>query len=290
MKKITLDGACDLHVHSNPCLFERIADDVELARIARDAGMRAIMLKSHHESTVSRAYHTMKQVPGIQVFGGLVLNHHVGGINPSAVEAALKTGAKQIWMPTYHSQAHAAVYGSIGTYGYMDSETKTKLEPITVLNEKGELTDDTLAVLQLVKDYNAIIGTAHLSPTEALKVIEAAKEIGCQKVVFTHPFFKPPGASIDTIKKVIEMGAFVELCAGTISPIPGYGRLENYVEVIERFGPANIIISSDAGQPRKPLPPETIRVFAQCLHQKGVSPSALKIMMVENYKFLLDLK
>jgi hypothetical protein len=290
MARVTLQDACDIHVHSNPSVFERIADDVELARVAREAGMKAIILKSHHESTVSRAYHTMKQVPGIQVFGGLVLNHHVGGINPSAVEAALKLGAKQIWMPTYHSRAHADVYGGIGTYGYMDSKISINLAPITVLDEKGELTDETIAVLQLVKEYNCMIGTAHLSAKDEIpKLIEIAGEIGCEKVILTHPFFKPPGVDINFIKRALDMGAYIELCAGTLYPIPGYGRLEYYVEVIEKFGPNRIVISSDAGQPRKSLPPESIRVFAQCLHEKGISIKDLRTMMVDNYNFLLDI-
>ena len=288
MSRISVKEAYDLHVHSHPSLFERIADDVELARRARDDGMDGIMLKCHMESTVSRAYHTMKQVPGIQVFGGIVLNHHVGGLNPSAVEAALKMGGKQVWMPTYHSKAHEKIYGSIGTYGYQDTNTKSTLEPITVFNEKGKLSEDTLTILNLVKQYDIILGTAHLSTVEGLSVISTAREMGCKKVMLTHPFFKPPGADIEVIKKAIDMGAFIEFCAGTLSPIPGYGRLEYYIEVIEKFGVNHIIISSDAGQPRKAYPPETIRVFAQLLNIKGISESDLRIMMVENPRFLLD--
>ena len=111
MEKIDLYETFDLHIHSNPSLFERMLDDVEIARIGREAGMSGIMLKSHWESTVVRAYHTMKQVPGIYVFGGITLNYHVGGINPSAVDAAIRCGAKAIWMPTYHSKAHVNLYG-----------------------------------------------------------------------------------------------------------------------------------------------------------------------------------
>src|SRR5215218_2225197 len=89
---ISLDEAIDLHCHPYPDLFPRLADDIDIALAARDAGMRALVLKCHHESTVSRAYLVQRVVPGIRVFGGVVLNSYVGGINPAAVEAALRLG------------------------------------------------------------------------------------------------------------------------------------------------------------------------------------------------------
>ena len=69
---ISLDEAIDLHCHPYPDLFPRLADDIDIALAARDAGMRALVLKCHHESTVSRAYLVQRVVPGIRVFGGVV--------------------------------------------------------------------------------------------------------------------------------------------------------------------------------------------------------------------------
>ncbi|HZT18671.1 MAG TPA: DUF6282 family protein, partial [Dongiaceae bacterium] len=91
---IDVAGAIDMHCHPFPDLFPRLADDIDIAVAARDAGMKALMLKCHHESTVSRAYLVQRMVPGIRVFGGVVLNSYVGGINPAAVEAALRLGGK----------------------------------------------------------------------------------------------------------------------------------------------------------------------------------------------------
>lgn len=39
-------------------------------------------------------------------FGGLCLNHPVGGLNPDAVETSLKLGAKVIWLPTNTAENH----------------------------------------------------------------------------------------------------------------------------------------------------------------------------------------
>ena len=68
---IDVAGAVDLHCHPYPDLFPRLADDFDIVRAARDAGMKAIVLKCHHENTVSRAYLVQRVIPGIQVFGGI---------------------------------------------------------------------------------------------------------------------------------------------------------------------------------------------------------------------------
>jgi len=40
--------------------------------------MRGIVLKSHQDPTASLAYIVRKEVPGIEVFGGIALNRTVG--------------------------------------------------------------------------------------------------------------------------------------------------------------------------------------------------------------------
>lgn len=291
MGLITMEGACDLHIHTGPDIFDRIADDVETAIVCRDAGMKAIVLKCHADTTMTRAWHTQRQVPGIQVFGGIVLNLNVGGINPAAVDAALKMGAVQVWMPTYHSLAHYRATGKLGGYGHQGSDVKTgyPVEPITILDENGELIPAVWSVLELVKQHNVIIGTSHLSSEEALALIRAARETGCEKVVLTHPFFAPPSCRIEQIKEAVELGAFVEFCSGNaLSPIPAPISLDLYKEAIEACGSSNFIISSDTGHPRKTMAPETSRMFAQSLIYKGISQADVERMLKDNYRKLLQ--
>ena len=68
---VDMKGAIDLHLHSHPCLFPRIADDSTIARAAAEAGMAAIVLKCHHEGTASRAYLLQRELPEMKVFGGI---------------------------------------------------------------------------------------------------------------------------------------------------------------------------------------------------------------------------
>ena len=143
----------------------------------------------------------------------------------------------------------------------------------------------------MVKRHNVILGTSHLGSHEALKLIEAAHDMGLERVVLTHPFFTPPNCSIADIKKAVELGAFIEFCGGNaLSPIPKPICLDLYKEAVDAVGTEKCVISSDCGHPRKTLPPETLRMFAQALMFKGVAQKDVEAMMKYNYDKLLDLE
>src|SRR6516162_3044576 len=148
---VDMQGAVDVHVHSEPDLFPRIADDVGVARHAASLGLRAISLKCHSERTTSRAYLTQQLVPGIQVVGGIVLNRAVGGINPTAVEAALQLGARHVWMPTVDAANHARTFGSTGAYDKQASTMARSADTgIEVFDAEGTAIDGLFDVLDLI--------------------------------------------------------------------------------------------------------------------------------------------
>src|SRR6201987_5869707 len=110
----TLSGAIDMHAHSDPDGVPRKIDSVDLARLAKERGMRAIVLKNHYEPTASLAYVVRKEVPGIEVFGGISLDLTVGGVNPAAVEWMTKVKGgygRVVWMPTFDSEHQVASSG-----------------------------------------------------------------------------------------------------------------------------------------------------------------------------------
>jgi hypothetical protein len=102
-------GAIDFHVHSEPDVFGRSMDDIDVAVLALRKGMRGLVLKNHVTMTADRAVLVMKIVPGIEIFGGIVLNNAVGGINPAAVEWMHRMSGgrgKVVWLPTFDSDKH----------------------------------------------------------------------------------------------------------------------------------------------------------------------------------------
>jgi hypothetical protein len=289
MSLVDLYGAYDLHVHANPELFVRIGDDLDIARHAAQSGLAGIMIKNHFESTVGRAALVDRMVEGTRVFGGLVLNWSAGGLNPLAVEVALKLGARQIWMPTVDASAHAAAYGQTGGFSHQKSGLKLDRPAITILDGDGRLTPETKIIVELVKEAGAILGTGHLNRDEIFILADFALTSGLKKLLITHPEFKPPALSIEDQKLLATQGAFLELCGGNLYPIPGIGRIDDYRRIVNEAGAKSIILTSDAGQPRKSWPAEVLRIFGQCLLEKGARQEEINLMTKENPARLLGL-
>src|SRR6202049_1522357 len=102
-----LSGVIDIPPHADPDSMPRSIDAIDLARLAKQRGMRGMVLKNHYESTAALAYIVRKEVPGIEIFGGIDLNRTVGGINPAAVERmVLMKGAwgTAVWMATFDAE------------------------------------------------------------------------------------------------------------------------------------------------------------------------------------------
>src|SRR5579864_2481660 len=151
----TLAGAIDMHAHADPDGTARSIDAVDLARLAKDRGMRAIVLKNHYEPTASLAYIVRKDVPGIEVFGGISLDLTVGGVNPAAVEWMTKVKGgygKVVWLPTYDSEHHVTTSGDH--------------RPFARVAKDGQLVPEVLKVIAIVAQHNLVLETGHSSPAE----------------------------------------------------------------------------------------------------------------------------
>jgi hypothetical protein len=287
---IDMRGSVDVHVHSEPDVFPRIADDVGVARHAAALGLRAISLKCHSERTTSRAYMAQQMVPGIQVVGGVVLNRSVGGINPAAVESALQLGARHIWMPTVDAANHARTFGSTGAYDKQSSTVaRTGDIGIEVFDASGTPIDGLIDVLDLVAQHRAILSTCHLSVAEIEQLVPLARKRGIQKIMITHPFFKVPALDLETLKRLVSQGAYAEFGYCTVSPMWNHAPLTRVVEAIEALGAEHCILMSDGGQRHNPMPAECLRVFAQCVFESGISERDVERMIKDNPLALLEL-
>jgi hypothetical protein len=294
---LTLEGFYDLHIHSAPAPFVRIGDSADIARWCAEAGMAGIVIKSHFESTVSKAYHARLAVrdafPDFKVFSGIALNRGVGGVNPGAVELALQQGAKVVWLPTLDAANHAAAFGAAGTYGFgamtLTSRRKAKDPLYRVTGENGKLTTEAREVVQLVVDYDAILATGHISKQEILATVEFALGVGARRIVITHPELAAPKLDLPTMVELAKVGAYMEFCAVNLLPMFYSISVQGLLEAIEAVTPERAILSSDGGQPFNPRPHEAIRIVIQSLHEKGLPASAIRTMCIENQKALLGL-
>ena len=178
----TLNGAIDMHAHADPDGFPRKIDAIDLARLAKQRGMRAIVLKNHYEPTASLAYIVRKEVPGIEVFGGISLDLTVGGVNPAAVDWMTKVRGgygRVVWLPTFDSEAQVKL-----------SKQQRPFAPVV---KDGKAVPAVAQVIAIAARNNLVLETGHSSGSEDLVIIQEAKRQGVQKVMVTHALTNPGG-------------------------------------------------------------------------------------------------
>jgi hypothetical protein len=268
------NGAIDTHVHSFPDVIARKLDDIELVEQARAAGMSALVLKCHHACTCARAYLLNRFFPDFRVFGGIVLNETVGGFNPRAVEAALKMGATQVWMPTKSAANHRTHLGGRGG--------------LTVL-KGARLREDVTVILRQVAEADAILATGHLSPEESRVLVEEALAAGVKRISVTHPEWGVTAMPVAVQRKLAPSGAvFFERCLVSTQPdLEATVPFETIVDQIRAVGVDTTIAATDYGLPQLSAPVDGLRDYASRLLQSGFAAADVRRMMRDNPARLL---
>jgi len=269
-----LSGVIDLHVHAGPDVRERKMTAAALVRAARATGMRALLIKNHHTGTATVAAALRETVPGIEVFGGLALNEWVGGLNPGAVEAALKMGAREIWMPTLSAENERLFKGRPGT-------------GITVLDIKGRLKPAVRDIVRLIAERGAILGTGHLSPCEIAAVVREAREAGVRKILVTHPEIRFIQLPVSLQRDLAGPGLFFERCFARELFALDWDQL---AAEIREVGVASTVLSTDLGQPDNPDPVTGLARMRAELARRGFRHEELDTMSCRNPAILLGLE
>src|SRR5579864_2251310 len=225
----TLNGVIDIHVHCDPDDRPRSIDAIDIARLARDRGIRGLVLKNHYAPTESMAFLVRKVVPGIEIFGGIALNRPVGGVNPAAVErmTRVKGGwGRVVWMPTFDAENQVR----------FSKESR----PFVPVSRAGALLPEVREVLALIAKNKLTLATGHSSPAEDLMLIREARRAGVQSIVVTHAMLPPVGMSVDQMREAAGLGAYVEFVynalIGPSRDIPEYAR------AIRAVGPEHCIL------------------------------------------------
>ena len=275
----------DLHCHSGPDTVARSVNDLQLVRVARAAGLRAVVLKNHYTMTADRAQLAMEEAPGMEVFGGIALNLSVGGINAEAVRRMVAmTGSRGrlVWLPTVDAENQVR----------FAKETRPSVavvrdgKPVPALND----------VFALIARHNLVLATGHSSADESLVIITAARAAGVTKILVTHAFAEAIRATPEKLQTLARLGAMLECTWLTHSPGAGgainVGRampVAEGVTTMRSIGFEHFAISSDLGQANNPVPPEGLRLFVAALLAQNVSPAEIDTMARRNPARLLGL-
>src|ERR1700761_313192 len=271
-------GAFDIHAHAAPDSTARSIDAIDLARLAKSRGMRGLVLKNHYEPTASLAYIVRKEVPGIEVFGGVDLNLSVGGMNPFAVEhMAATTGGygRVVWMSTFDSEAQVR-------YSRQD-------RPFVRVAQNGQLLPETRQVIAVISKHDLVMATGHTSAEEALMLIHEARAQGVKHMVVTHAMLQPIHMSDAQMVEAAKMGAYIEFVYNGLIGSYKESTFQDYARAIRSVGVEHCILSSDMGQPGNPLHPDGLIALFDGLKKEGITQAEIDRMAKENPARLLGL-
>jgi len=273
-----IKGLIDFHTHAAPDIFGRAVDDDELAALAASRQMEAIVFKNHVTHTADRAWLVRKHVPGIKVFGGITLNRAVGGLNPQAVEWMWRMQGgygRVVWFPTFDADNHVRKGG-------------TAPSGLRVVDERGQVLPEARAILKICAAQRLVVQTGHASAEEALALIEAAREEGCDRVVVTHAQFDVVDMSLAQMKRAAALGGKMELCAllmltGPDSPLEWMRHapripLADTAARIKAVGAQHFVLGTDLGQTGNPTPADGLQMFVTGLLAQGITREQIETM------------
>ncbi len=294
--------AIDLHVHVGPEIVPRKFTVEELVK--EEAGkIAAIAAKSHTIPTVPLVK-SIGEGAGLRLIGSVTLNNFVGGINADAVyvSAELMKGPIIVWFPTIHARNHIdKMKESVSDYEFplewFPESQRLEIKPrlrrsnqikgIKVTREKGKITEEAKEVLQVIRDYDLILATGHVSWEEAKLLVEAALNMGIKRIILTHPIYQHIHMPVERQKELTENeSVFVEHSYSMflIDKIP-IGKI---AQQIKEVGPEHCILTSDLGQADKPNPSDALRKFSEELLAEGISVNGLERMLTNNPRYLIS--
>lgn len=284
-----LEGAFDMHVHAAPDAQPRKTDCVELVSTAKAKGLKGVLIKDHITLTGDRASILNRFHPDFMVYGAVVLNYPVGGLNPSAVEGALRLGCKAVFMPTYCAQNQVQKWGkAMPPLGYPFPKD---LQGISILDENGNLFPVVHEILALIAESDAILATGHLSAHEIGILVKEAVAKGLKKVLVSHVSLKLIDLPKDLQVNLANMGAYLEHCYASVTPFlkeKGTTLPSEIARQIRAVGPKKCILSSDLGQVSNPDPVEGFGQFIGLMMGEGFDKEEIETMIRLNPENLLE--
>ena len=286
--QLMVDGI-DLHVHGalEPLDDARRIDLLTLAKQAKAAGMKAVVIKSNRFGTGPLTLEINQQVNSPILVGGLVLNDDVGGLNPAVVETQARAGVKVVWLPTISAAEHIKIRGKdklalAGTGRESDNG-------ISIIDADGKLVPQMLKVLDVMRRKNLVLATGHISKPEVEAVAREALRQQI-KVIITHPLvgLPDPLLTLTEAKEWGDMGAYIESVFAVCMP-PMLLPPDKMAGYIKTIGPEHCILSTDFGQIFNPPATEGFHMMLAIMLMFGLNEDELRILVKDNPAKILGL-
>ena len=273
-------GAVDLHVHSGPSLHPRKLDHFAALRAAEDQGMAAVLLKDHYYPTMPIA-RLINDNLGLKcrAIGSIVLNNPLGGFNPSAVDYALKQGARVVWMATAHARNHMEHEASKPGFRFPQNTSKTVAPiPLALTDDKGAVLDEVKHILDLIAEADAVVSGGHHHVSELFPFYEEAKARGVKRLFLNHPTYVND-CTLQDVTALVGMGVKIEhsICMFVESTFKMFDD-DHLKAVIAAAGVENTFFGTDLGQMKNPDPVDGMRQMIELLLGLGYSDTEVRLM------------
>ncbi len=286
-----LKGAVDLHCHSGPAAMPRVLDHRDAMQDAADAGFRALLYKDHFYlgTPHARMLETIYPDIGVKLFSGIALNNASGGINPYAVDHAIKIGGKIVWMPTLAAANHIRKGLTEAKSFPKTAQKMLDPTPLTALDANGKVIDDAKKVLDLIAEGDIILAGGHLEANELFVLFEEAKKRGVKKMLVNHPTYIV-GCSDEDIRGLVSLGAYMEHSICMFIEGSGNQYEPSYLQhLIEVAGVDRTCLCSDLGLLSAPRPLEGYRQIVRALLDMQFSQQDIRTLIGDNSARLLNL-
>jgi Family of unknown function (DUF6282) len=233
-----------------------------------------VVLKSHDYPTAALAAVVDQVVDGVRVFGGICCDYEVGGVNPAAVETALRIGGKIVWLPTLTSRQDQVngVAAQLGIPG----------PGLSVVDGDGSLSAETRAVLELVEEFGAVLATGHVSWDEHVAVTRQFGRRGTVLVTHAMEELAGPNLTVDQCVSLADLGATIELCALTCLGSLATRSVSEIANAARTIGFERCTLATDYGQKVNVRPAEGFQAFADALLGEGLGESSIRRMACDN--------
>ena len=131
-----------------------------------------------------------------------------------------------------------------------------------------------------MKDHDAVLATAHVSPEDAFVVVEAARDAGVKKIVITHPEWWIVGMTVeDQVRLVKDYDVILERCfAQNMGGGKYKSNLPDNVEIIRTVGYKNVMCDTDGGQTENPNWEVAMEIYLQYLLDHGIPEEEVRYM------------
>ena len=283
--------AYDLHVHIGPEIIPRKYTVATLIK-AQQGRLAGMALKNHFFSTTP--FIAEVNTAPLQLFGSIVLNNFVGGLNADAIYAASTLSLTRfiVWFPTVSAKQFLTnstweiAPEWVNNTSFRSRKAST-IAPVTVFASQGVLSKNCVAALNAIKETDAILATGHISWQESYALIRKANKMGIKNIIIPPPIYPRIAMPIAMQKKLASYGVKIELCWSMwkIDKIP----IINIAAEIKAVGAKNCILSSDSGQAYSPAPSVALKEFCDALLQEGITKNDLITMLITNPKKLLGI-